>query len=446
MTTDARQGAFTALKQIYYHQAYTDLALNQMFARFDLTDRDRSLASELVYGCVRRQRTLDQLVDQLGTKAVDQQPPDLRLVLHLGLYQLRYLDQIPPSAAVNTSVNLAKQQGLKGLSKVVNGLLRQYLRLAPQGEVLQLPSDRLEALGIAESFSQWLITLWAQQWGEEMTMALARWFNQVPTVDLRVNPLRATVSQVYGALRAENITCDRLEGSPQGIRLGGKRGAIPQLPGYGEGWWTVQDASAQLVAHLLDPQPGETVFDVCAAPGGKTTHMAELMENQGRIIAGDLHQSRLKKVRHNAQRLGIDLIEPIPGDARQLDFPGQGDRLLLDVPCSGLGTLHKRPDLRWRQTPHTIEKLCQLQQELLRHTCRWVKPGGTLVYATCTLNHQENQDQIHRFLRDHPQWAIEAPPEGSFLRRFMAPEQWIYLIPPIHHSDGFFMVKLRHHP
>lgn len=306
LATASRQLAFTVLKEIDRKATYTDLALDRVLKQATLTDADKRLTTELVYGVVRRQRTLDALIEQLGKRPLLQQPPDLRRILQLGLYQLRYLSQIPASAAVNTSVELAKSQGLSGLSSVVNGLLRVYLRLVEEKtDPLLLPCDRVQRLGLQYSFPDWIVELALAQWGEDKTEALLDWFNQSPTIDLRINSLFVSLEQVESAFNAAQIPVTRLDGLPQSLRLGKGVGNIARLPGYSAGWWTIQDGSAQCVSHLLDPQPGETIVDACAAPGGKTTHIAELTGDRATIWAVDRTESRLRKLQANAQRLNL---------------------------------------------------------------------------------------------------------------------------------------------
>ncbi len=437
---DARQLAFVTLRAVQ-RGAYADVALDRSLAKVSLEARDRRLATELVYGSVRRQRTLDALIDQLATKP--QQPPDLRLVLQLGLYQLRYLHQIPPMAAVNSSVELAKQNGLAGLAGLVNGLLRQYLRLADTGDPLIVPSDPAQQLGMLHSLPDWMVEIWLDQIGPTATAQLCEWFNQSPSFDLRINPLRTSLEAVEQAFAGVGINTSRISGLPQGLRLLDPPGSVQRLPGFTEGWWVVQDASAQLVSHWLAPQPGEVVIDACAAPGGKTTHMAELMQDQGTVWGCDRTASRLKKLAQNQQRLQLNCIKICQGDSRELaQFVGTGDRVLLDAPCSGLGTLHRHADARWRQTPATVSELIQLQSELLEQTSTWVKPSGTLVYATCTLNPAENEAVIQQFLAQHSDWQLQPPAPDSPYVAF-ADQAWLKVWPHRHNMDGFFMAKLK---
>ena len=439
-----RQLAFLALREIYRRGIFTDIALNRVLKTAQLNNSDRRLVTELVYGTVRRRRTLDALIDQLGQKKASQQPPDLRIILHLGLYQLRISDRIPTSAAINTTVELAKENKLKGLTGVVNGLLRQYARLAAStAEPLGLPTETVQRLGILHSFPDWIIKMWLEQLGSEATEKLCQWFNQSPSIDLRVNPLRTSMEEVETAMRALSIDLSHLPHLPQALRVLGNTGTIQHLPGFKEGWWTIQDSSAQLVSHLLNPQPGDVVIDACAAPGGKTTHLAELMADQGKIWACDRAASRLKKLQENLQRLQLQSIEICTGDSRNLpQFTNSANAVLVDAPCSGLGTLHRRPDIRWRSTPETVQELALLQGELLEQAATWVKPNGVLVYATCTLHPQENEGVIASFLENHPHWQIE-PPTNSPAAVFCSPPGWIKVWPHQHQMDGFFMVRLK---
>ena len=443
MAIDSRSLAFLALKNVYQKKAYTDVALNRVIKAAaksgEISQSDRGFACELVYGCVRRQRTLDAVIDVLGKKKAAQQPPDLRIILHLGLYQLRYLDRIPTSAAVNTSVELAKSNGIPRLSGVVNGLLRSYVRQLESADPLVLPTEDVARLGVEHSFPDSIVETWLEQLPLTEVDRLLAWFNQSPKIDLRVNTLKTEVSYVKAALKNAGVKVESIPGLPQGLRIEGA-GAVTELPGYKQGWWVIQDSSAQLVTHLLDPQPGETVIDACAAPGGKTTHIAELMGDRGQIIACDRATKRLNKVRENAARLQLNSITIEPGNSSQLEFKEQGDRVLLDAPCSGLGTLHKRPDIRWRQSRSTGE-LSQLQQELLENVCTWVKPQGVLVYATCTLNILENEKVIQSFLSKYSNWSIQSPTD-EITKDWATPEGWIKIYPHLHNMDGFFMVRL----
>jgi 16S rRNA (cytosine967-C5)-methyltransferase len=456
--TNSRQLAFIALRDVH-KGAYADVALDRVLQKVSLPDCDRRLLTELVYGSVRRQRTLDTLIDQFAKKKSHQQPPDLRTILHLGFYQLRYQERIPASAAVNTTVQLAKENGFSGLTGFVNGLLRQYLRKAGEAggentplspsslhtDPLQLPENPVERLGILHSFPDWIIQVWLEQLGLAQTEQLCEWMNQSPTIDLRINPLLTSIEEVEAALQSVGILVRRIPHLPQALRLISSAGSIQKIPGFKEGWWTVQDGSAQLVSHLLDPQPGEVVIDACAAPGGKTTHIAELMADKGKIWACDRTPSRLRKLQENSQRLNLQSIQIYTGDSRHFNqFQNTADRVLLDAPCSGLGTMHRHADARWRQTPESVCELSVLQKELLTHTSTFVKPGGVLVYATCTLHPAENEQVISAFLAESPDWQIESPIGVELpASAYSTPQGWFKVWPHRQDMDGFFMVRLR---
>lgn len=474
MSNNPRQVAFFALRDVYRHNAFAEAALDKWLQKSSLSIQDKRLATELIYGCVRRQRTLDAIIDQLGKKKAEQQPVDIRIILHLGLYQLRFLNHIPESAAVDTAVELTKQNSLAGLAGFVNGFLRQYIRLCDleksrqdasstknedqnytpfkKGETedfyyrdpLKLPTDTVKRLGMLYSYPDWIVESWLNRLGVEETENLCVWFNQSPTIDLRVNVLKTSIEKLENVLMGAGVAVSGVSHLPQALRLTGGAGAIENLPGYKEGWWSVQDSSAQLVGYLLDPQADEVIIDACAAPGGKTTHIAELMGDRGKIFACDKVSSRLKKVKENAKRLDLKSIEVLSGDSRNFpQFKNAANRVLLDAPCSGLGTLHRRAEARWRQSPENIIELAKLQKELLAEAAEWVKVGGVIVYATCTVHPAENEDVIEDFLGKNPNWEIEKPSLSSPVRLFMSEEGWVKVWPHLYQMDGFFMVRLK---
>ncbi|MBV9385251.1 MAG: 16S rRNA (cytosine(967)-C(5))-methyltransferase [Chroococcidiopsidaceae cyanobacterium CP_BM_ER_R8_30] len=441
---NSRSHAFIALRAVH-RGAYADAAIDKVLREAELNVADQRLVTDLVYGSVRRQRTLDALIDQLARKKAHQQPLNLRTILHLGLYQLRYQERIPSSAAVDTTVQLAKENGLAGLAGFVNGLLRQYIRLASDKvDLLKLPENPVARLGILHSYPDWVVKVWLEQLGMAETEQLCEWMNQPPAIDLRINPLQVGIEEVEAALVTAGVLVRRIPQMPQALRLIGSTGPIQNLPGFSEGWWTVQDSSAQLVSHLLNPQPGEVIVDACAAPGGKTTHIAELMRDRGIVWACDRAASRLRKLEENVKRLHLQSIQLCVGDSRNLtQFEDSADRVLLDVPCSGLGTLHRHADARWRQTTTSVRELAVLQGELLLQASTFVKPGGVLVYATCTLHPLENERAIQAFLARQSDWQIDPPDPDTTASVFATSEGWLKVWPHRHQMDGFFMVRLK---
>lgn len=443
MSNISRQLAFSVLLHLYQHHAYIDIALDKVLQDTKISQCDRNLVSELVYGVIRRKRTLDSIINQLGNKKASQQPLKLRIILQLGLYQLRYLDKIPVSAAVNTSVDLAKENGLNKLSGVVNGILRTYVRQKEKEDFLVLPSEFIPRLGVKYSFPDWIVDVFQQQFSPTDTERLLDWYNQPPKLDLRVNTLKISPEALQQQLEEEGITTELIPFLPQCLRLTKHQGNITHIKGWKEGLFTIQDSSAQLVTHFLNPQPHETIIDACAAPGGKTTHIAELMGDKGTILAVDYYSQRLSKIQENAQRLQLNSIQILEGDSSQGKlWENQVDRVLVDVPCSGLGTLHKNPDIRWQKKPEQIRELRELQGKILGNASTWVKEGGVLVYATCTLNPGENEQIIEEFLVNHPSWQLDTKSNNGMGESSLISRGMVKIFPPRDQMDGFFMAKL----
>jgi len=388
--------------------AYADVALERALRECSLTGPDRGLATELAYGAIRRRRSLDGWLDRLGRVPARKQPPKLRWLLHIGLYQLLWMERIPVSAAVNTSVALAKAGGLARLAPVVNGLLRSAQRANAAGEQLEIPANTAQALALEHSLPDWFTELLLEWRGAEGAAVVAAACNRVPTLDLRVNSLRCSREKVQEDLASAGVTTHLIEGCPQGLQVHGHGGDLRRWPGYESGHWCVQDRAAQWVAPLLQPVPGDRILDACAAPGGKSTHLAELINDDGEIWAVDRSPGRLQRVAANASRLGLGSVSALAADAADLqnDRPGwkaSFQRILLDAPCSGLGTLARHPDARWRITPTSIDGMLSLQKNLLDGLLPLLAPQGRLVYATCTIHPAENDLQIDQLLKRHPQ-------------------------------------------
>ena len=410
--------------------AYADGALEQVLKRATaaseaaLSGADRALVTELAYGTIRQQGLLNAWLDQLGKVPAARQPPKLRWLLQLGAYQLLFCRGIPASAAVNTAVELARQLGLARLSAVVNGLLRELDRRhrAAAGTVdggvaepwlgLVLPPEPAADLAVRRSLPLWLAQNLLQWLPPEPAETVAAALNATPRLDLRINPTRTTRELVQDLLAAAGVSAAPIAGLSLGLELTGRSGDLRRLPGYGEGYWSVQDRAAQAVVSLLAPQRGEWILDACAAPGGKTTQIAELTGGEATIWAVDRAEARLRRLQRNAERLDLAGIAVLAADATALpalrpEWHGRFDAILIDAPCSGLGTLARHSDARWRITPEAMNALLPLQQALLQAMALLLRPGGRLVYATCTLDPRENGDQITAFLQQHPAWSVQ---------------------------------------
>lgn len=417
--------------------AWADAALERELARQPLGPADRALATELSYGAIRQRRLLDAWLDAHGRLPAQRQPPKLRWLLHLGLYQLLFSDRVPAAAAVSTSVELARHAGLDRLAPVVNGLLRSVLRareragagtgpgpgepcsgdgagaLCPPCLGLQLPADPVAAFAVRHSLPDWIGALLLEWLPPPRAEAFARASNAPPSIDLRVNRLAASRESVLEALAAAGVAAAALPDLADGVALRERSGDVRGLPGYREGWWSVQDRSAQRIAALLAPRPGDRLLDACAAPGGKSTHLGELLGDKGEVWALDRAGSRLKRLRANVERLGLTAIRVLEADAtalaeQQSQWRGFFQGILVDAPCSGLGTLARHADARWRIEPGAIETMLRLQDGLLDGVADLLAPGGRLVYATCSVHPLENGERVSAFLARRPQWRLES--------------------------------------
>lgn len=414
---ESRHAAWRVLRAVAAG-AYADRALERELAAARLSPRDRALATELAYGAIRQRRLLDGWIDALARVPAERQPPALRWLLHVGLYQLLFSRRVPASAAVSTSVELARRIGLTRLAPVVNGILRGVLRrrqpveLSPPAEPWQglpLPADPAASLALRHSLPPWLATELLGWLPAEAAEAFGRAANATPPLDLRLNPLRCRLEEQRAAFAAAGVEAQPLPDAPLGLTLPGRAGDPRQLPGFAQGHWCVQDRHAQAVVPLLDPQPGEWILDACAAPGGKSTQIAEAVANAAELWAVDRCPERLQRVVANAERLGHSCLQPLAADAAELaelrpHWRGRFQRILLDAPCSGLGTLARHADARWRVDPAAIDELVVLQDRLLAGLAPLLAPGGRLVYVTCTVHPRENRERIEVFLAGHAGW------------------------------------------
>ena len=408
---DARKAAWEVLQAVG-GGAFADVALERTFNLYSFTSMDKALITELSYGAIRQRYFLDCWIDSLGKVSAKKQPPLLRWLLHLGLYQIFKMERIPPSAAVNTTVELAKTHRLKKLAPVVNGILRTALRSKKKG--LPLPKSNNPSLELAknESLPLWLADELISWKGVEAANRIAQAFNSISPIDIRVNKLRANLKEVKEVFDSSGIQNQVIPNCPYGLEVRAGVGEPRKWPGYEEGLWSVQDRSSQLIAPSLGPLPGEKILDACAAPGGKSTHIAELMNNEGKLWSVDRSSRRSKKILANSERLGTKCLQILVADSNELllkkpDWKGFFDRILIDAPCSGLGTLSRHPDARWRMNEDSIQELVAVQSHLLNSLAPLLKSGGTLVYSTCTIHPEENFNQIKNFLQLKSDFLLE---------------------------------------
>ncbi len=386
---------------------FVEQQLEQALDRARLAPVDRALCRELVLGVVRWQAALDWLIAR--KTAGRTQKPALLDLLRLGLYQLFWLDRVPDHAAVHETVELAKRSGFGPQAGFVNAVLRDYLREREATERLLADLTTTQPhLGC--SHPEWLVSRWRQRWGDEKLAQLLNWNNTPPKTFARVNTLRADAGKLLERWRAEDVEYDfvRRDWLEENFVFELKaHPPLSELPSFAEGWFYVQDPSTLLAVRELDPQPGESVLDLCAAPGGKTTCIAQLMRNEGRIVACDVSEKRLKLLRENCARLGVTCVNPILPSTLKPQPSIQFDRALVDAPCSNTGVMRRRADLRWRIRPEEIERLRAAQLDLLRQVAPLAKPGGILVYSTCSLEPEENIEVVKQFLSEQPGFRLE---------------------------------------
>ena len=403
-----------------------------------LSPVDRGLCQELVYGIVRWQATLDWLI-ALKTGGRDQKPA-LQNLLRLGLYQIFWLDRIPDHAAVHETVELAKDSGLDSQAGFINAVLRGYLREANETKNL-LADLKIADPATGHSHPQWLVKKWQKRFGEERTRQLLEWNNIPPNTFARVNTLKTAAGKLLEWWRAENVAYDFVRRDWLGENLIFELKSHPplhSLASFRAGWFYIQDPSTLLAVRELAPQPGETILDLCAAPGGKTTFIAQVMRNEGKIVACDISEDRLKLIRENCARLGVTCVETVAGISAGVQAlacpPGTlkrefqlFDRILVDAPCSNTGVMRRRVDLRWRISPQEIFRLQKTQLDLLKLAATKLKPGGVLVYSTCSLEPEENSEVVKEFLREHSEFKLESERE---------------LLPFVDNVDGAYVGKL----
>ncbi|HEY6011828.1 MAG TPA: 16S rRNA (cytosine(967)-C(5))-methyltransferase RsmB [Nitrospirota bacterium] len=418
--------------------AFADDLLAESRGRFD--QRDNAFILELVYGILRNRAQLDWVLNRFSRQPLSETDEWTRNILRLGAYQLLRLDKVPPSAAVNTSTELSKQFGKK--SGYVNGLLRNLERNKhslpdPDAE------DAATRLSILYSHPAWLVRRWLQRFGREKTEEVLRENNHPALLVIRTNTLATSRQDLRALLESEGAVVRESAYAPEGLELISSPG-IQSLTGYRKGAFIVQDEAAQLISLMLAPRPGETVLDACAAPGGKATHLAELMKDQGTLVALERSERRLDRVRENSERLGTAVIRPVVGDATTYR-EGAYDKVLIDAPCSGLGVLRRHPDGRWTKSETILQEKQSLQKKILDNCAALLKPGGVLVYATCATEPEENEDVVAAFLDQRGgEFMIDDPrpylPENA--RTLVDEKGFFRSCPGAPQMDGFFGARL----
>lgn len=433
------------LYEINEKGAYSNIALNKYFSAEQLRELDRAFATELVYGTVKRKLTLDRVISAYSDIKMQKLSPWILNILRMGAYQLLYLDRVPPSAACNESVSLAGRYGHKASAGFVNAVLRNIARNGA-GRVIPSKEDDLTGyLSVSYSYPKWLVEKYTELFGSEFAEALLDAGNGTPELTVRANTLKVSAEELLEKLKNEGIEAEQGKYAEEAITIKSTV-SLSRLEAFKNGLFQVQDESSMLPARVLAPEPGQTVLDACSAPGGKTTHLAQLMRNTGMIVARDVFEHKLKLVEDNASRLGINIIQTELYDALLPDekHAEAFDRVLLDAPCTGLGIVRRKPDIKWARETKDINAITELQRTLLHNAAMLVKPGGVLVYSTCTVLPEENENMVKDFLASHQEYTADdmAPSLPAGLAQH-AKGCMVQLFPNRDGIDGFFVARLR---
>ncbi len=438
----AREAALKGLYRIDVEEGYSNIVLDDILSNFEVNDIDKPLITEIVYGVVSRKLSLDYIINKNSKVKSNKISPWIRNIMRMGIYQILYLTKIPVSAACNESVKLARKYGHQASAGFVNAILR---KVADSGEgIFELANmSDIERISILHSHPEWVVRRWVGQYGSEFTQDLCRSNNERPKIVIRANTLLISRENLIEMFNEKGIKVSESKISKNGL-IFQQGNPINEL--FHKGMYTVQDEAAMLVSEVLDPKPGEMVADICSAPGGKTTHIAQLMENRGKIYAWDIHRHRVELVEKAAQRLGVNIIETRLQDAAQLNetLIGKCDKVLIDAPCSGLGVIRRKPEIKWTRTEEDLDTLAGLQRKILAAASNYVKNGGRMVYSTCTLNEDENEKVVEEFINKNKNFEIETVEKKKYdILSNKEVNDYLNLYPNIHGTDGFFIASLK---
>jgi len=430
MIDKTRELALKVLYKIDKEEAYSNIELNEQIKqnRKNLTEKDIGLISEIVYGVTTWRLTLDEIIKKYSKIKIKKISPWILNILRMGIYQIIFLDKIPKSAAVNESVNLAKRYGHASSSNFVNAILRK-IEKTDYEEFFQIGDD-IERISKITSMPKWIVEELMKNNEIKKVEEICKNSNIKPKITIRVNSLKINKQELIKKLKEKGIECNEPQEKVDDFLILEKIKNIENIDEFKKGYFTIQDISAGQTARILNPQPGELVLDACSAPGGKTTYMAELMKNKGKIEAWDIHEHRTKLVEQNAQRLGINIIETKVKDASLYDekLKEKFDKILLDVPCLGIGVIKRKPDIKWKRKPEDVKNITEIQKKILDNCSKYLKKNGVMVYSTCSILEKENQDIVDEFLKENNEYYIR--PEET--RNILTNEE----------KDGFFICKV----
>ncbi|MCY6372360.1 16S rRNA (cytosine(967)-C(5))-methyltransferase RsmB [Clostridium ganghwense] len=429
------------VEQVLTKNSYSNIVLRNELNKHKLNDKDKGLITEIVYGTIKYKYTIDVILNSFLKNGIKKLDSYVLNILRTAVYQIKFLDKVPNFAAVNEAVELAKKKKSIGASKLVNGVLRNYLRNL--NKIYYNQDNIVEALCFNYSFDKWLVNLFINQYGIDTAEKILKGLNEKPAVTVRVNNLKCSYDEAYNRLNEAGYDIEEGYVCPEAIVIN-KGKSVEFNPLFIEGLITVQDESAMLVAPSMELEDDFQVLDLCSAPGGKTTHISEIMGNTGIVKAFDIHSNKLSLVKANAKRLGINNLVCEKMDASIFDekLKASADCVLIDVPCSGLGIIRKKPEIKYTKDLKALKEIIDVQRKIMNNAAKYVKPKGSLLYSTCTLNKKENEDNIKWFLKNNPQYTIEPLYYGK-LDNFIYSQEGCTTILPNKYMDGFFITKLR---
>lgn len=434
-----RRIAVEILNKARQDKVIVDLVIEQHFQQKRLTNQHRAFIYEIVLGTMRWRKKFEWILSRFFSGKYAKTPLTIKNILESSLYQFYFLSKTPEFATVNEAVSIAKKMKGQFWAGRVNAVLRSVLRQRNDIVFPDLESEPVKAISVRYSHPAWLIERWLPRFGIEQTQRMCELNNQKPHIALKVNRLKITPEKLLTKLAQQKISVQPSPVAADFLRAG-QLPPLRQFKPFQEGLFTIQDESAGLVGRLLAPKSNDTILDLCAAPGGKTMHLAELSADKGCIVAVDRYPKRLQLVQQNARRLGVSSVHGCVGDARQF-ATSPVDKILLDVPCSGLGVLAKRADLRWLRTPDDILTLQTLQLQILRNAATLITKKGVIVYSTCTIAPEENEDVIEIFLREFPEFQLDDPVQ-YVPDKFVSEQRFVRTLPFKHGIDGSFAARL----
>ncbi|WP_432400691.1 16S rRNA (cytosine(967)-C(5))-methyltransferase RsmB [Wukongibacter sp. M2B1] len=442
-SVNPRRSAVNILADIEKNRAFSNIAINKYLKKNEVSSLDRRFISQLVYGVLENKLYLDYIIQNFSKTKLHKIETEILNTLRLGLYQIIFLEKIPNSAAVNESVKIAKKINYR-LAGFVNGILRNYVRNQNRVNLPSYDKNPNHYLSIKYSHPEWMVSKWINDYGFDFTKKLLEANNSTPNLTVRTNTLKTTREALMEELDNEGVVCRVGDLANNSIIIESMKSRLDHLNTFNKGMFQVQDESSMLVSQVLDPVEGEFVIDVCSAPGGKSTHMAELMKNKGRILSRDIHDHKLDIVRENSNRLGINIIETEKFDATILDnrLLGKADKVLVDAPCSGLGIIRRKPEIRYFKESKDILELSKLQLEILNVSSKYVKVGGTLVYSTCTIQDEENVKVLKKFLDKNDNFKL-TDINKNLPEKIRSSEGVLQLYPHVSDTDGFFISKVK---